>query len=179
MRSTRTSPAADTLSRVGMHLHPTRIDIPAEARSRLIPLLNGRLADAIDLHLQAKQAHWNVKGPGFIALHELFDRIAGEIDGHVDELAERVTALGGTAEGTVQAVAGRSRLAAYPMTIADGRAHLEAFAGALAAFGEATRVAIDEAAQAGDADTSDLFTGISRAIDKNLWLVEAHLQAEQ
>ena len=106
MRSTRTSPVADTLSRVGAHLHPTRIDIPAEARSRLIPLLNGRLADAIDLHLQAKQAHWNVKGPGFIALHELFDRIAGEIDGHVDELAERVTALGGTAEGTLQAVAG-------------------------------------------------------------------------
>ena len=179
MRSTRTSPAADTLSRVGVLMHPTRIDLSAEARRRLVPLLNARLADAIDLHLQAKQAHWNVKGPGFIALHELFDRIAAEIDGHVDDLAERVTALGGTAEGTVQAVAGRSRLAAYPLTIGDGRAHLDAFAGALAAVGEAMRAAIDEAAQAGDADTSDLFTGISRAVDKNLWLVEAHLQAEK
>ena len=126
MRSTRTNHAPDTLSRVGVHMHATRIDLPAETRSRLIPLLNRRLADAIDLSLQAKQAHWNVKGPGFIALHELFDRIAGEIDDHVDELAERITALGGTAEGTVQAVAGRTRLAAYPLTIADGRAHLEA-----------------------------------------------------
>ena len=179
MRRNRPNPAADTRSRVGVLMHPTRIDLSAEARSRLVPLLNRGLADAIDLHLQAKQAHWNVKGPGFIALHELFDRIAGEIDGHVDELAERVTALGGTAEGTLQAVADRSRLAAYPLTIADGRAHLEALAGALAAFGEATRVAIDEAAQAGDADTSDLFTGISRAVDKDLWLVEAHLQADR
>ena len=178
MHSNRPNPAADTRSRVGVLMHPTRIDLSAEARSRLVPLLNRGLADAIDLHLQAKQAHWNVR-PGFIALHELFDRIAGEIDGHVDELAERVTALGGTAEGTLQAVADRSRLAAYPLTIADGCAHLESLAGALAAFGEATRVAIDEAAQAGDADTSDLFTGISRAVDKNLWLVEAHLQADR
>ena len=157
-------------------MHPTRIDLSAKTRGRVIDVLNARLADAIDLQLQVKQAHWNVKGPNFIALHELFDRIAGELGGHVDEMAERITTLGGVAEGTLQAVAGRSRLAPYPLALADGRAHLEALATALARFGKSVRKAIDDAGKAGDADTSDLFTGVSRAVDKNLWLVEAHLQ---
>ena len=107
-------------------MHPTRNDLALETRSRVIELLNARLADAIDLHLQAKQAHWNVKGPAFIALHELFDRLAGDVDGHVDGMAERIAALGGVAEGTLQAVAGRSRLDAYPLDLAEGRAHLGA-----------------------------------------------------
>jgi starvation-inducible DNA-binding protein len=157
-------------------MHPTRIDLSAKTRGRVVGILNARLADAIDLQLQAKQAHWNVKGPNFIALHELFDKIAAELGGHVDEMAERITALGGVAEGTVQAVAGRSRLEPYPLALAEGRAHLEALAGALARFGKSVRKAIDETGKAGDADTSDLFTGLSRAVDKNLWLVEAHLQ---
>jgi starvation-inducible DNA-binding protein len=160
-------------------MHPTRIDLSPETRKRVVDLLNGRLAEAIDLQLQAKQAHWNVKGPSFIALHELFDTIATEVSAHVDEMAERITALAGIAEGTVQAVGGRSRLEAYPLDLADGRGHLEALADALAAFGKGVRAAIDESGQAGDADTSDLFTGISRAIDKNLWFVEAHLQADR
>jgi starvation-inducible DNA-binding protein len=160
-------------------MHSTRIDLSAKTRARMVAALNGRLADALDLQLQAKQAHWNVKGPSFIALHELFDRIAGEAAGHVDELAERITALGGIAEGTVQAVAGRSRLDPYPLEISDGRAHVDALAAALAKFGKAVRKSIDDAAKAGDADTSDLFTGISRAADKNLWLLEAHLQADR
>lgn len=160
-------------------MHSTRIDLSAKTRAKMIALLNSRLADALDLQLQAKQAHWNVKGPSFIALHELFDRIAGEVAGHVDDVAERITALGGIAEGTVQAVAGRTRLDPYPLEIADGRAHLDALAAALARFGKSARKAIDEAAKAGDADSSDLFTGISRAADKNLWLLEAHLQADR
>jgi starvation-inducible DNA-binding protein len=160
-------------------MHPTRIDLSAKTRGRVVEVLNARLADAIDLQLQAKQAHWNVKGPNFIALHELFDKIAGDVGGHIDEMAERITALGGTAEGTVQAVAGRSKLEAYPLGLSEGRAHLEALATALARFGKGVRKAIDEAGKAGDADTSDLFTGVSRDIDKNLWLVEAHLQADR
>jgi starvation-inducible DNA-binding protein len=160
-------------------MHSTRIDLSAKTRARMVAVLNGRLADALDLQLQAKQAHWNVKGPSFIALHELFDKVAVETSGHVDELAERITALGGIAEGTVQAVAGRSRLDPYPLEISDGRAHLDALAAALAKFGKAVRKSIDDAAKAGDADTSDLFTGISRAADKNLWLLEAHLQADR
>lgn len=158
-------------------MHPTRIDLSARSRGRVVAVLNARLADAIDLQLQARQAHWNVKGPNFIALHELFDRIAGELGSHIDEMAERITALGGIAEGTLQAVSGRSRLAPYPLELAEGRAHLEALATALARFGKSARKAIDETASAGDAGTSDLFTGVSRNVDKSLWLIEAHLQA--
>ena len=160
-------------------MHATRNDLSAKTRTRVGDLLNARLADAIDLQLQTKQAHWNVKGPNFIALHELFDKIADEVEGHVDEMAERITALGGIAEGTVQAVGGRSRLDAYPLGIAEGRAHLEALAGAFARLGWSVRKAIDESAKAGDADTSDLFTGVSRDVDKSLWLLEAHLQADR
>lgn len=160
-------------------MHSTRIDLAPKTRAKVIGILNARLADAIDLQLQAKQAHWNVKGPSFIALHELFDQVATGIGAHVDEIAERITTLGGIAEGTVQAVSGRSKLDAYPLEIADGRAHLDALAAALARFGKAVRKAIDETGKAGDADTSDLFTGISRATDKSLWLVEAHLQSDR
>jgi len=160
-------------------MHKTRIDLAARTRARVIDLLNSRLADAIDLQLQARQAHWNVKGPSFIALHELFDRIAGDLGGHIDDMAERVTALGGVAEGTLQAVSGRTKLDAYPIDIAEGHAHVDALAAALARFGRSARKAIDDAGKAGDADTSDLFTGISRNVDKNLWLLEAHLQADR
>lgn len=160
-------------------MHGTRNDLSAKARAKVTTLLNARLAEALDLQMQARQAHWNVKGPQFIALHELFDQLAGELDGHVDEMAERITALGGIAEGTVQAVAGRSKLDAYPLDIAEGRAHLDALAAAYACFAKALRKAIDESAKAGDADTSDLFTGVSRSADKGLWLLEAHLQADR
>jgi starvation-inducible DNA-binding protein len=160
-------------------MHSTRNDLSVKARAKVTALLNARLADALDLQMQSKQAHWNVKGPQFIALHELFDKLAAEIDGHVDEMAERITALGGIAEGTVQAVAGRTKLDAYPLDIAEGRAHLDALAAAYARFAKSVRKAIDEADKAGDADTSDLFTGISRSADKGLWLLEAHLQADR
>ena len=160
-------------------MHPTRNDLSTKTRTKVVGVLNARLADAIDLQLQAKQAHWNVRGPNFIALHELFDRIAGDLGGHVDDLAERITALGGTAEGTIQAVVGRSKLPAYALGLTEGRAHLEALSGALARFGKSVRKAIDETGKAGDAGTSDLFTGISRSADKSLWLIESHLQAER
>jgi starvation-inducible DNA-binding protein len=160
-------------------MHSTRNDLSAKARAKVTTLLNARLADALDLQMQARQAHWNVKGPQFIALHELFDQLAGELDGQVDEMAERIAALGGIAEGTLQAVAGRSKLDAYPLDIAEGRAHLDALAAAYARFAKAVRKAIDESSRAGDADTSDLFTGISRSADKALWLLEAHLQADR
>jgi starvation-inducible DNA-binding protein len=160
-------------------MHPTRNDLAIKTRVKAVAVLNARLADAIDLQFQAKQAHWNVKGPHFIALHELFDKISGDLGAHVDDMAERITALGGTAEGTIQAVVGRSKLPAYPLGLTEGRGHLEALAGALARFGKSVRKAIDETGKAGDADTSDLFTGISRNADKSLWLIEAHLQAER
>ena len=159
-------------------MNPTKNDLSAEQRTSLAQLLNERLADLIDLGLQAKQAHWNVKGPTFIALHELFDSLAEEIEVFVDDVAERVVALGGIAEGTIGIVGKRTKLAAYPPNITSGRDHVEALSTALATFGKAVRADIDRATELGDADTADLFTGISRDIDKKLWFVEAHLQGD-
>ena len=159
-------------------MNPTKNDLSEEQRTSLAQLLNERLADLIDLGLQAKQAHWNVKGPTFIALHELFDSVAEEIEVFVDDVAERVVALGGIAEGTIGIVGKRTKLAAYPPNITSGRDHVEALSTALATVGKAVRAAIDRATELGDADTADLFTGISRDIDKKLWFVEAHLQGD-
>ena len=157
----------------------TKNDLPEDTRARVIDLLNARLADAIDLRSQAKQAHWNVKGPNFIALHELFDKINEDAEDNVDELAERVVQLGGVAEGTVRTAARRSSLSEYPPNTVDGRSHVEALSSVLAAFGKSVRKAIADANDFGDADTADLFTEISCSIDKWLWFVEAHQQAER
>jgi starvation-inducible DNA-binding protein len=157
----------------------TRNDLPAPTRTKLIELLNARLADAIDLNIQTKHAHWNVKGPHFIALHELFDKVAENIEEHVDSIAERVTALGGVAAGTLAAVARATSLRPYPEDISEGLAHVDALSGALAAFGARARAAIDEATHLRDADTADLFTGVSRDVDKYLWFLEAHLHAKR
>jgi starvation-inducible DNA-binding protein len=157
-------------------MHPTKNDLPQKTRVKVIAVLADRLADATDLMLQSKQAHWNVKGPNFIALHELFDKVAESSEEWVDSTAERIVQLGGTAEGTVQATAARTSLAAYPVTIVSGTDHVEALASALAAYGKKVRAAIERTDKMGDKDTSDLFTEISRDVDKYLWFVEAHNQ---
>jgi len=158
-------------------MYETENDIPQNRRVEISALLNQRLADAVDLQTQMKQAHWNVKGPHFIGLHELFDKIDEAVEAYVDLIAERIVQLGGIAEGTARVAAGRSRLEEYPLTIADGSAHVEAVSKALSTFGHEARNSIDQADELGDADTSDLFTEISRGIDKWLWFVEAHSQA--
>ena len=160
-------------------MYPTRNDMPQELRSKVASLLNARLADALDLEAASKQAHWNVKGPHFIALHELFDKVHDSIEDHVDTLAERITALGATAHGPVHAAARATSLAPYPEDIAEGAAHLEALGDRLAEFGKNSRAAIAESDELGDADTADLFTGISRDLDKQLWLLEAHLHGKR
>jgi starvation-inducible DNA-binding protein len=160
-----------------MELHNTKIDIEKGTREKIIEILNQRLADASDLKSQAKQAHWNVKGMNFIALHELFDQVASDLDPHVDDIAERITTLGGVALGTVRVAAQNSSLSEYPLEISDGAAHVDALSNALADFGKKVRADIDEADGLDDKNTADLFTGISRSIDKLLWFVEAHLQA--
>jgi starvation-inducible DNA-binding protein len=157
-------------------MHKTKNDIPEELRKQIIDILNARLADAMDLRSQAKQAHWNVKGMNFIALHELFDQVATGIEPMIDEIAERVTTLGGAAYGTVRVAAANSTLSEYPLEITSGEAHVEALSSALAAFGKSVRESIDQTANLQDADTADLFTGISREIDKFTWFVEAHIQ---
>jgi starvation-inducible DNA-binding protein len=154
----------------------TRIDLSEKVRRNAIAILNARLADAIDLQSQVKHAHWNVKGPNFIALHELFDKISDVLLAQVDDIAERATALGGMAEGTVAVAARRSKLKNYPLNITAGKDHLYYLATQLSVYGKAVRAAIDDNAEIGDADTADLFTGISRDVDKYLWFIEAHLQ---
>ncbi len=157
--------------------YETENDISLKRRSELNTLMNQRLSDAIDLQMQMKQAHWNVKGPSFIGLHELFDKVGEGVESYVDMIAERIAQLGGIAEGTVRISATRSRLEEYPLTIADGLAHVEAVAKALSTFGHEARNTIEQAGELEDADTADLFTEISRGIDKWLWFVEAHSQA--
>lgn len=156
--------------------YETKNDISPEVREKVINILNQSLADAADLKSQAKQAHWNVKGPSFIALHELFDQVSTEMDTHVDDIAERITSLGGTAMGTVRLAASNSSLAEYPHEISDGSAHVDALSSAMADFGKKIRANIDVTDEIGDKDTADLYTGISRSLDKLLWFVEAHNQ---
>jgi starvation-inducible DNA-binding protein len=154
----------------------TRIDIEPDAREELVELLNARLADVFDLYSQLKQAHWNVKGSDFVQLHLLFDTVAEDVLEHVDEIAERATALGGLALGTARLAASASTLDEYPLDAVEGMEVVAVVADRLAAFGEHVRADIDTASGLGDMDTADLFTQVSRAIDKHLWFVEAHLQ---
>jgi starvation-inducible DNA-binding protein len=138
-------------------------------------ILNQTLATTLDLKTQAKQAHWNVKGMDFLQLHELFDTLSGELEEYVDLVAERVTALGGTAIGTARAAAADSVLPEYPFDAVDGAEHVTALADRYGVYAKHLRSTIETTANLGDADTSDLYTEISRAIDKRLWFLEAHL----
>lgn len=157
--------------------YTSRIDLSDHVRKQACVLLQARLSDALDLEAQTKQAHWNVKGPHFLQLHQLFDSVHDEIEQFVDLLAERITTLGHVADGRVTTTASATTLYGYPIEATGGEAHLKALAGSLGAFGKAVREAIAQAETIGDADTADLFTQISRETDKQLWFLEAHLQA--
>jgi starvation-inducible DNA-binding protein len=154
----------------------TRNGLKANAKKVSIEILNARLADAIDLALLTKQAHWTIKGPQFIALHEMLDQFRDDLDEHVDTLAERVVQLGGMARGTTQAVAEATTLKPYPVDISTWKDHLEALVDRYGKAADGARDAIDQTDEAGDADTADIFTAYSRALDKALWFIESHLQ---
>ncbi|RYE07130.1 MAG: DNA starvation/stationary phase protection protein Dps [Hyphomicrobiales bacterium] len=150
--------------------------IESNTKTAMIALLNARLADAIDLALITKQAHWNLKGPTFIAVHEFLDEVRDELDEHVDVIAERVAQLDGMALGTIQAVAKATTLPAYPTDIRKVEDHLKALVEHFAKVSKSTREAIETADDAGDADTADILTAYSRALDKNLWFLKSHLE---
>ncbi|MBL1177547.1 DNA starvation/stationary phase protection protein Dps [Pantanalinema sp. GBBB05] len=158
-------------------LHPTRIDLSADIRVQVIDSLNQAVAVTTDLKSQTKQAHWNVKGMDFYQLHELFDEIAGELEEFIDLLAERVTALGGVAMGTIRMAVAASILPEYPVEILDGKDHIAALADRFAIYAKLLRDGIAQTDELGDADTADLYTEISRTVDMRLWFLEAHLQA--
>ena len=166
----------ESRSRAATRLYSTKNDLPESARREVIGLLNQRLADCIDLQTQCKQAHWNVKGPTFIALHKLFDEVNEDVEEYVDLIAERIVQLGGIAEGTVGVVEARSTLIDYPLTLSTGAEHVAALSDALSAFGRTARLGIDEMNDLEDADSADILTEISRGVDKWLWFVEAQQQ---
>lgn len=153
----------------------TRNDLAQDVREKMIALLNQQLADTLDLRTQVKQAHWNVKGPHFIALHELFDKLQEMLDEPIDDMAERVTALGGVAMGTTRIAAASSRLPELPHDLVDGMPLVALVADQYSVVAAHTRKAIDIADEAGDAGTADLFTQVSRTVDQSLWFLEAHL----
>lgn len=155
--------------------YPTRIDLAVDIRTTAVSILSQTLASSLDLKTQTKQAHWNVKGMDFIQLHELFDEMASELEEFVDMVAERITALGAVAKGTARVAAETSILPEYPLDAVGGKEHLIALADRYAVYGKHLREAIEQTDAAGDADTADLYTEISRAIDKRLWFLEAHL----
>ncbi len=155
-------------------MYRTANTLPEQIRSRSVVLLNRHLAAAIDLHAQVKQAHWNVRGPTFIAIHELFDKVADVVEEYSDKIAERAGTLGAAAEGTVQTAAERSFLEPYRLGVADAAAHISAVTSALASLASRCATRSTRATQFGDIDTSDLFTEVSRGIDYQLWLVELH-----
>jgi starvation-inducible DNA-binding protein len=166
-----------TKPKTNARLFPTRNDLPAEKRQQMVELLNQHLADLTDLHNQVKYAHWNVKGKDFYQLHLLFDQLAETLEEHIDTVAERTTALGGTAYGTVRQAASRSRLPEYP-EVTDGMDHVQALSERYGMAGANSRSGIDSADDVGDADTADLLTQVSRDLDKHLWFLEAHLQGK-
>jgi starvation-inducible DNA-binding protein len=155
---------------------PTRNDLPAATRKKMVALLDQLVADNSDLYSQLKQAHWNVKGPNFIALHKLFDKLAAGIAEEIDKLAERATAFGGVVHGTVRMAAQASRLPEYPADAFSGDKALKALADRYAALAESTRKGIDTAEDAEDKTTADLLTQTSAVLDKALWFLEAHLE---
>jgi starvation-inducible DNA-binding protein len=156
--------------------HRTRTPLPESARHTMVELLQSRLADGIDLGMQIKQAHWTVKGLDFLQLHELFERLYGHVGDHNDEVAERLATLGGVPNGTLPAVSKQTSLSQYPTDIVGSIDHLKAMADTVGKYAARIRSAIDESEDAGDPVTMDLFTEIGRTIEKDLWLLEAHLQ---
>ncbi len=156
----------------------TRNDVPSNAKQASVNILQGCLVDSVDLYNATRQAHWNVKGPHFGSLHTLFEGFYNALHTSSDDLAERIVQLGGTANGTTQVLANQTRLPAYPTDLYAGMDHVRALADRYAQVAKTLREGIDQTDEAGDADTADLLTEQSRAIDKMLWMLEAHLPTD-
>lgn len=164
--------------RAGVRMIKTSHDLPQDVRTQMVELLNKQLADTFDLFSQTKQAHWNVKGPQFYQLHELYDELAERLLGHVDLIAERATALGGNATGTARMASQSTRLPEFSAAEVGSMESVKMLVERYAMLAESTREAIDTADEAKDTDTSDLFTEVSRDLDKDMWFLEAHLQKD-
>ncbi len=170
------APQLNALVKGETKLFSTKNTLSQKVRMQVISLIQERLADSIDLALQAKQAHWNVKGPNFMSLHLLFDQVSKDAESYSDLIAERIAQLGGAPDGTLQGVLNQTTLPTYRPQLSSGHEHVVALSTALASYGESVREMIEKAEEVIDADTADIFSEISRSVDKNLWFVEAHGQ---
>ncbi len=174
--ASKTSPSKTVAkSATGKIVKSSKVDLASNTKSQIAGLLNERLADGIDLALVTKQAHWNLKGPGFIGIHLMLDGFRGELDEHVDTVAERIAQLGGIAFGTTQTTAATSSLKPYPTDIVSVQDHLKALIERYAATANLVREAVDLSDEAGDAGTADLLTAYSRMLDKSLWFLQSNL----
>jgi starvation-inducible DNA-binding protein len=174
--ATATSPAKPAKPEARMF--PTRNDLPEDARRQVVAVLNGVVADLLDLYSQTKHAHWNLKGPNFIGLHKLLDELAEGVEGQADEAAERATALGGVVLGTVRMSAATTRLSDFPADVFSTRTVAQVLADRYAAAGKLVRGGIDTADALDDKATADLLTDVSRLLDKSTWLLESHVQLD-
>lgn len=145
-----------------------------DSRAEMVKLLNERLADTIALTLAVKQAHWNLKGRGFIGVHELLDEVADRLRDGADMMAERAVILGGHATGTIETVSADSGIEPYPTDLTAITDHIEALKSRFLTLGESVRKAAEAAGNGGDEDTADLFTEVSRAVDKDAWFIGAN-----
>ena len=158
-------------------MHKTMNPISENIRGSMVELLQTHLATAVDITYQTRQAHWNVKGMNFIAVHELFDDLHEETEEYVDTIAERLTAIGGQAHGTVQAASENSLLDPYPLDLVKSEDHLKRLTESYSKWSAAVAEGIEEASEAGDPLTEDLLTAIGRGLDKGIYFMESHFQA--
>ncbi|WP_442864973.1 DNA starvation/stationary phase protection protein Dps [Bosea sp. NBC_00550] len=168
----KTAPKTSASTRI---VKSSKIDLASNTKTKVVGLLNERLADGIDLALVTKQAHWNLKGPGFIGVHLMLDGFRDQLDEHVDTVAERIAQLGGIAFGTTQTTAESTSLKAYPTEIVAVQDHLNALIERYADAANKVREAINACDEAGDADTADILTAYSRMLDKSLWFLQSNL----
>ena len=160
-------------------MYATGIDLSQTKRVQLIELCNACLAEAVDLQLHCKHAHWNVKGPNFIALHQLFDQVNESVEDYIDLIAERAVQLGGIANSTAHVVTTWAHMPENDTQSASERDYVHSLSEALTSFGKIARSAIGKSNENGDAVTADIFTEILRGVEKSLWMLEAHLQLQR
>ncbi|MCA9668019.1 MAG: DNA starvation/stationary phase protection protein Dps [Myxococcales bacterium] len=154
---------------------PSHISLSEKNRSQLVDVLNAQLANALDLWSQLKQAHWNLRGRFFISRHELFDALAEHLQQHADDLAERASALGGYAQGTVRLAAHNSTLEEHDLGAVNGQAHVQSLVARYAAHSASLRIAIGTSQTMGDPASEDLLSGQLREVEKDMWFLESHL----
>ncbi len=158
-------------------MYETRIALSAETKAKVVEVMQERLAEALDMYSQAKFAHWNVKGDNFYQLHLVFDSVADHVFPQIDAIAERLTQLGGVANGTVRQAAMVSKIPEYKVDLIAGMEHVAALADALGHYCAELREASDKIDEIGDEPTSDFFKQLVVEAEEQLYFLESHLEA--